>query len=65
MDSINYIGWESNFSIRPTRVFKILATKFQWTQNIDRDRIVERSAYDIILGNNTEILVNYLYVDQT
>ena len=64
MDSINYIGWESNFSIRPTRVFKILATKFQWTQNIDRD-LVERSAYEIILGNNTKILVNYLYVDQT
>ena len=64
MDSINYIGWESNFSIRPTRVFKILATKFQWTQNIDRD-LVERPAYEIILGNNTKILVNYLYVDQT
>ena len=64
MDSINYIGWESNFSIRPTRVFKILATKFQWTQNIDRD-LVERSAYEIILGNNTKILVNYLHVDQT
>ena len=64
VDSINYIGWESNFSIRPTRVFKILATKFQWTQNIDRD-LVERPAYEIILGNNTKILVNYLYVDQT
>ena len=64
MDSINYLGWESHFSIRPTRVFKILATKCQWTQNIDRD-LVERSAYEIILGNNTKILVNYLYVDQT
>ena len=61
MDSINYLGWESNFSIRPTRVFKILSTKFQWTQNIERD-LVERSAYEIILGNNTKILVNYLYV---
>ena len=61
MDSINYLGWESNFSIRPTRVFKTLSTKFQWTQNIERD-LVERSAYEIILGNNTKILVNYLYV---
>ena len=38
MDSINYLGWESNFSIRPPRVFKILSTKFQWTQIIERDK---------------------------
>ena len=44
MDNINYLGWESNFSIRPPRVFKILSTKFQWTQTIERD-LVERSAY--------------------
>ena len=41
MDCINYLGWESNFSGRPPRVFKILFTKFQWTQTIDRD-LVER-----------------------
>ena len=61
MDSINYLGWESNFSIRPPRVFKILSTKFQWTQTIER-YLVERSAYAMILGNNTKFLVNYLYV---
>ena len=61
MDSINYLGWESNFSITPPRVFKILSTKFQWTQTIERD-LVERSAYAMILGNNTKFLVNYLYV---
>ena len=61
MDSINYLGWESNFSIRPPRVFKILSTKFQWTQTIDRD-LVERSAYAMILSKNTRFLVNYLYV---
>ena len=61
MDSINYLGWESNFSIRPPRVFKILSAKFQWTQTIERD-LVERSAYAMILGNNTKFLVNYLYV---
>ena len=61
MDSINYLGWESNFFIRPPRVFKILSTKFQWTQTIERD-LVERSAYAMILGNNTKFLVNYLYV---
>ena len=61
MDSINYLGWESNFSVRPTRIFKILSTKFQWTQIIER-HLVERSAYAIILGNNTKFLVNYLYV---
>ena len=61
MDSINYLGWESNFSIRPPRVFKILSKKFQWTQTIEQD-LVERSTYAIILGNNTKFLVNYLYV---
>ena len=61
MDSINYLGWESNVSIRAPRVFKILSTKFQWTQMIERD-LVERSAYAMILGNNPKFLVNYLYV---
>ena len=41
VDSMNYLGWESNFSIRPPRVFKILSTKFQWTQTIERV-LVER-----------------------
>ena len=61
MDSINYLGWESNFSIRPPRVFKILSTKFQRTENIERD-LVERSAYAMVLGNNAKFLVHYLYV---
>ena len=61
MDSINYLGWESNFFIRPPRVFKILSTKFQWTQTVERD-LVERSTYVMILCNNTKFLVNYLYV---
>ena len=61
MDSINYLGWESNFSIRPPRVFKILSAKFPWTQTIERD-LVEKSSYAMILGNNTKFLVNYLYV---
>ena len=62
MDSIDHLGWESNFSIRPPpRVFKILSTKFQWTQTIEKD-LVERSAYAMILGNNIKFLVNYLYV---
>ena len=38
VDSINYLGWESNFFIRPPRVFKILSTKFQSTQTIERDK---------------------------
>ena len=59
MGGINNLGWESNFSIRPPRVFKILSTKFQWTQTIERD-LAERSA--MILGNNTKFLVNYWYV---
>ena len=54
MDSINFLGWESNFSIRLPRVFKTLSTKFQWTQTIEED-LVERSAYAVIL-------VSYLYV---
>ena len=61
MDNINYLGWESNFSIRPPGAFKILSTKFQWKQSIERD-LVERSAYAVILGNNAKFLVNYLYV---
>ena len=61
MDSINYLGRESNFSIRPPGVFKILSKRFQWTQTIVRD-LSERLAYAMILGNNTKFLVNYLYV---
>ena len=64
VDNINYLGWESNFSIRPPRVFKILSRKFQWTQTIERD-LVERSAYAMILGNSTKFLVNYLYVAES
>ena len=61
MDNINYLGWESNFSFRSPRVFKILSRKFKWTQTIERE-LVERSAYAMILGNNTKFIVNYLYV---
>ena len=61
MDSIDDLGWELNFSMRQPRVFKILSKKFQWTQTIEKD-LVERSAYAIILGNNTKLLINYLYV---
>ena len=57
MDSINDLSWESDLSIRSLRLFKILSTKFQWTQAIERD-----SAYALILGNNKKFLVNYLYV---
>ena len=61
MDSINYLGWESNISIRPPKFFKILPTKFQWAQVIDKD-IVDRPAYSMILGHNTKFLVKYLCV---
>ena len=61
MDSINYLGWESNFSIRTPRIFTKFSTKFQGTQTIDRG-LVERSGYAMILANNTKFLVNYLYV---
>ena len=61
MGSINYLDWESNFSIIPPRVFKILSTKIQWTQTIERD-LVEKSAYAMILGNYTKFLVHYLHV---
>ena len=64
MDSINYPGWESKFSIRPPRVLKILSTKFQWSQTIERN-LFERWAYVVILGNNTKFLVNYLYVAES
>ena len=57
MDSINDLSWESDLSIRSLRLFKILSTKFQWTQAIERD-----SAYALILGNNKKFLVNYLYM---
>ena len=64
MYSINYLAWEKNFSIRPPRVFKILSTKLQWIQIIERD-LVERSAYAMILDNNIKFLVNYLYVAES
>ena len=61
VDSINYLGGKSNFSVRPPRVFKILSAKLQWTQTIEKDS-VERSAYAMILGSNSKFLFNYLYV---
>ena len=61
VDNINYLGWESKLFIRAPRVFKILSTKFQCTQTIGRD-LVERSAYSMILGDNTKFLANYLHV---
>ena len=61
VDNINYLGWVSKLFIRAPRVFKILSTKFQWTQTIGTD-LVERSAYSMILGDNTKFLVNYLHV---
>ena len=64
MYSINYLGWESKFSIRPPSVFKILSTKFQRTKIIERN-LVERSANAMILGNNTKFLVNYLYMTES
>ena len=64
VDNINYLGLESNFSIRPPGAFKTLSTKFKWTQSIERD-LLERSAYAIILGNNAKFLVNYLYVAES
>ena len=39
----------------------MLSTKFQWALTIERD-VNEGSAYAMILGNNAEFLVNYLYV---
>ena len=62
VDSINYLGWESNFSIRPPRVFKILSTQFQWTQTSERD-LVERQHMQWFWATiQSQFLVNYLYV---
>ena len=61
VDSINYLGGKSNFSVRPPRVFKILSAKLQWTQTIEKDS-VERSAYAMILGSNSKFLFNYSYM---
>ena len=47
--------------IRAPRVLKILSTKFQWTQTIEKD-LLERSAYAMILDNNKKFLANYLDV---
>ena len=60
MDSINYRDWEWNFSIRSPRVLKTMSTKSQRIETIERD-LVERSAYAMVLGNNTKFLVKYLY----
>ena len=37
----------------------MLSINVQWTQTLERD-IVERSAYAMILSDNTRFLVNYL-----
>ena len=39
----------------------MLSINVQWTQTLERD-IVERSAYAMILSDNTRFLVNYLYM---
>ena len=60
MGGINNLGWESNFSIRPPRVFKILSTVSvntnQW------ERLSWKTAYAMILGNNTKSVSSQLFV---
>ena len=60
LGSISYLGWESNFSIRLPRGFKILSTvsvnKNQW------ERLSWKTAYAMILGNNTKSVSSQLFV---
>ena len=59
-DSINYLGWESNFSIRLPRGFKILSTV---TVNTNQwERLSWKTAYVMILGNNTKSVYSQLFV---
>ena len=60
MDSINYLGWESNFSIRLPRGFKILSTVSVNTKQWER--LSWKTAYAMILGNNTKPVPSQLFV---
>ena len=52
LDSINYLGWESNFSIRPPRFFNIS----QW------EILSWMTTYAMILANNTKWVSSQLFV---
>ena len=52
LDSINYLGWESNISISPLRFFEIS----QWV------RLSWKIAYAMILANNTKWVSCQLFV---
>ena len=60
LEDINYLGWESIFSIRLPRGFKILSTvsvsTSQW------ERLSWKTAYAMILGKNTKSVSSRLFV---
>ena len=60
LDSINYLGWEWNFSIRLPRGFKILSTVSVNTKQ--SERLSWKRAYAMILGNNTKSVSSQLFV---
>ena len=63
VDSINDLDRESNlsiFSIRPKRFFKILSTQFQRAKTSEKDFVL-KTAYSVILANNTTGVFNQLF----
>ena len=60
LDSLNYLGWEWNFSIRLPRGFKILSTVSVNTKQ--SERLSWKRAYAMILGNNTKSVSIQLFV---
>ena len=60
LDSINYLGWEWNFSIRLPRGFKILSTVSVNTKQ--SERLSWKRAYAMIWGNNTKSVSSQLFV---
>ena len=57
VESINYLGWELNLSIRPLRFFLNTFKKFQWTQTSERDLVERRH----IQSKNTKIISSQLF----
>ena len=55
MNSINNIGQESNFSIRPPRGFKILSPQTS-------ERLSWKTAYAMILGINAKLVSSQLFL---
>ena len=61
MDNINYLGWGSNFCIRPPTSYSIILSTVSMNTN-QWERLSWKTAYAMILANNTKWVPSQLFV---